>query len=595
MVAITANPPRSAPQGLRSPSGVGLALLLSLIAGLAAVAANRSLYQTQAPFFDSVSYYNKLHQVMTATREDGLAAGWQKAIHPDATVCLPFLLAVPLAFLLSPCREIGLGIQTLELFLFLWSLDIALRRLKAASLPVRCNCLLSFFCLACLYYQNGGLSDFRMDLSLMLLYGCSTLWLMVSLHDRQWTSFFWLGLTIGAASLFRATAPVYFAFAFGPIAGYEIVFRELDSRARHDLLRKLLFSGVIAALSAGWYFLVNFDFLYFYYFVWNTDANAGLPLSQAIGHVKMVQKGIGDAGFFYFGTLISLGFLAWRRSLISTTASTPPIYRLDPRWVWLAIAPLLLLLFLRAGLNPFVSLPTAIGFFLLLSFWAAQWLGQLPRSYARVVWTCLLITVVVSGARGWKKHQLSPNGSMASHLQVIEAMVGDAHACSRSRARYGMLQTTELNAATLWSTLLFEDRRAEPGRDEIAVEGVRFQPDAIFSQFSQSDWKEIPGSSDDEKLAQLIRSASQRLDYVIVAEAESIFEIRDAPNSPVINLWLPQLRAALLQSGQWTQISEPIETRPGHRYAVFRNLNIGSMELAERPTSDNHPQTIHQP
>ncbi|MFN5320821.1 MAG: hypothetical protein ACK56J_16830 [Planctomycetota bacterium] len=580
MADLTPQSAQDAWQVLHSRSAVSFALLLSLFAGFAAVAANHLLYESQAPFFDSVSYYDKLHQVMTVTREAGLVEGWRTALHPDTTVCLPFLIAVPLALVIAPCREIGLGIQTLELFLFLWSLDIALRRLVSASLPVRRTCLLSFFSLACLYYQNGGLSDFRMDLSLMLLYGCSALWLMIALHDRQWASFFWLGLAIGAASLFRATAPVYFAFAFVPVAGYQMVMGSTAAGNKRRLLVQLIFAGAIAALAAGWYFLVNFDFLYYYYFVWNTDANARLPLSRALGHFSMAKRAIGDVGLLYFGTLATLGFLAWRRSLTNRSESNSPLYRIDWQWLWLATAPTLLLVSLRAGLNPFVNLPTAIGFFLFLTFWAAKWLDQLPRPHARVIWTCLLITLAVCGVRGWKKHQISANGSMASHLQVVDAIVDDAQARSSSQARYGMLQTTELNVITLWSTLLFDDRRAEPSKYEVNVDGVVFQPDFIFSQLSSSDWQAIPGSSNDEKLRHLVHEATQRLDYVVVAEAESVTEIQHAKNAPVINLHLPEIREALLQSKQWTQVSAPIETQPGRRYAVYRNLRTGSSKLA---------------
>lgn len=580
---------------LRSQSSLGFALLLSLLAGVAAIGANHLLYQTQAPFFDSVSYYDKLHQVMTAAREGGLLEGWRAVIRPDTTVCLPFLIAVPLAWVLPPCREIGLGIQTVELFLFLWSLDIALRRLVGANVSVRRTCLLSFFTLACLYYQNGGLSDFRMDLSLMLLYGCSALWLMIALTDRQWVSFFWLGLAIGAASLFRATAPVYFAFAFGPVAAYEILFRAGNWTARRNLVGQLLFAGLIAILAAGWYFVVNFDFLYYYYFVWNTDANAKLPLSQALDHFDMAKRAIGDVGLAYFGLLAVLGFLGWRRSLTTNAAASSITYRLDRRWLWLAIAPALLLVVLRAGLNPFVSLPAAIGSFLLISIWSAQWLAQLPRPHARLAWTCLLITLAICGIRGWKKHQISLNGSMSSHLQVIDSIVDDAQARSSTRARFGMLQTTELNVASLWSTLLFDDRRAEPGQYQVAVEGISFLPDETFSQMSKSDWEALPGSSDGDKLAHLLERALERLDYLVVAEQESIHEISAAKQGALINAHLPNLRDGLLRSGHWTQVSPPIETQPGRRYAVFRNLCTDSSRSAAPPATNEQAINLNRP
>ncbi|MFN5707763.1 MAG: hypothetical protein ACK48X_06875, partial [Planctomycetota bacterium] len=72
MADLTPQSAQDAWQVLHSRSAVSFALLLSLFAGFAAVAANHLLYESQAPFFDSVSYYDKLHQVMTVTREAGL-------------------------------------------------------------------------------------------------------------------------------------------------------------------------------------------------------------------------------------------------------------------------------------------------------------------------------------------------------------------------------------------------------------------------------------------------------------------------------------------------------------------------------------------
>jgi hypothetical protein len=553
------------------PSGVWFALILSLAAGFFAIWFNRTFYANHAPFFDSLSYYDQMHEVMSATRSGGWAAGFDALLKNQTTVCLPHLMGMALSWVMPPCREIGIGIQVLELFLFLWTFDLALRRLYQADLVVRRTLSLSFFTLACLYFKNGGLVDFRMDLSLMLLYGISSLWLLIALTDRRYASFAWLGLAMGATCLFRATAPAYFAFAFGPVIAHDLIWRQTSAADRKRSLIGLSIAAALTALSAGWYFFLKFDFLYYYYFVWNTDANARLPWSLAVDHVNLAKRAIGTTGLLFFSLLIGLGFLAWRRSLTARSSRDGSArFRFDGRFAWIALAPVLLMILMRAGRNPFVAMPSAIGLFLLVAAWACRWLPELPKPQARLLWTCLMLVLALCLFRLGRRDNFSAFASMDSHRQIIETILSDVKEQGRNLARYDTLLMTELCSNSLWSVLQYDTPGSKTQPAMMRVEGVDFYPAKIFPLAAQSEWERLPGSNESEKIDGLLAAAEIHVDYLIVAEAETAEQIQFDHNRPAVNLRLPQLRAAVTGSERWTKIFEDIETMPGRRYAIYR-------------------------
>lgn len=576
------------------PSGVWFALFLSLAAGILAIWFNRQFYANHAPFFDSLSYYDQMYEVMSATRSGGWASGFDTLLKNQTTVCLPHLIGMTLSWVIAPCREIGIGIQVLELFLFLWTFDLALRRIYQTDFAVRRTLSLSFFTFACLYFKNGGLVDFRMDLSLMLLYGISSLWLLIALADRRYASFAWLGLAMGATCLFRATAPAYFAFAFGPVIAYDLIWRQNDLADRNRSLIGLSIAGFVTALTAGWYFFLKFDFLYYYYFVWNTDANARLPWLLALDHINLAKRAIGTTGLLFFSLLLSLGFLAWRRSLTErSSANRPDRFRFDGRIAWIAVAPVLLMILMRAGRNPFVAMPSAIGLFVLVAAWACRWLPELPKPQARILWTWLILILALCLFRVSRRDNFSAFASMESHRQIIETILSDVKEQGRNLARYDTLQLTELCSNSLWSVLQYDTPGSERQPAMMRVDGVDFYPAQIFPLAAQSEWERLPGQNDSEKVAGLLSAAEIHVDYLIVAEADTAEQIKYDHNRPAVNLRLPELREAITRSGRWTEIRSGIETMPGRRYALYRikpDWSKTSRVAANTESTDTSPK-----
>ena len=86
-------------------SNVWLVLCLCLVGAFYFVWLSRVLYQVQSPFFDSLSYFEKLHRVMSLTRSEGLLAGW---FFRDAERIEYRLPAVP------DCNSVGVFHRTMS-------------------------------------------------------------------------------------------------------------------------------------------------------------------------------------------------------------------------------------------------------------------------------------------------------------------------------------------------------------------------------------------------------------------------------------------------------------------------------------------------
>lgn len=235
-------------------------------------------YRTHAPFYDSLSYTITLHELMTTAREAGIPAALAAATTAD-TVFLPHLPAVLLGPFLDPSRSVGVWIQVIELAVLCGSLIAYLMRVErftGRTAALACGAVLL---MARLWRPHGGLSDFRMDFGLMAGYWTVAAWYLISRASLRRVDFLILGLACGAACLMRATAPVYILCGMGPLVIADLA--RLPGRGRR--LGGWLLAAAVATLTGAWFYVLNRDFLYYYYVVWNGDAQAGLGLLESWG------------------------------------------------------------------------------------------------------------------------------------------------------------------------------------------------------------------------------------------------------------------------------------------------------------------------
>lgn len=536
---------------------------------------NRQLYQHQSPFYDSLSYYEQLFRVMTLSREQGFSAGFHEASFVTTTVSLPFIIAASIAPIVAPSRAVGSWIQTGLLFLFLISLHsylTTMRGLRPSTAMLGC---LTFLGAGCLYFDNGGLSDFRMDLGLCLTFGITACLFLSARDQPTWWRFGLLGVAAGACCLSRATAPIYLLAALSPIVLLDL----LGCSFKQPLLFKVkilgyLFSCLIVLTVAGWFYFLNFDYLYFYYAVWNTDANAGIPWRETMKHPKMVLRCLGDS--------LPALFLAWGLGLaVVSKTTTPPNFSVQPAgkhrtwdWeiLWIGIAPIAILMARRAGINPFVGMPAVIGLILFFLIPVLRRLEQHgSKNLHRYMWICLCLCLLVASARGSRRHQQRSNFDlMSAHHRLIDQILADNLPSGRTQICFGVVQLTELNTHSLYSTLLFDRPNADRHLNHVEIEGTEMTRAPIFGVPAVADWQRVFGTTDEEKITYLMQQAELKIDYLVIPDAASAKSLADTYKHNIINRLLVPVREKVL-AGAWQKIPGPVQVNSGQVVEIYRN------------------------
>lgn len=558
---------RPATPGPRWPAAAAFVFGLCTVAAVFAGQLNRRFYERNQPFYDSMSYHAQVHDVMTRAATEGVGPAIVQACR-TSTVCLPLVLAAVAGPFAEPSRGIGITIQWLELLFFAGTLVFYLARIR--GLPPASAALAVVPCLAwrCLYEPNGGLSDFRMDLSLALLYATTVLWYLIAIETRTALHCTVLGLSAAAACLCRATAPVYLAIALLPLVVADLVPRV----SRRERLRGLVLAAVIAAVGCGWFYLLNYDGLHYYYVVWNTDANAHLPFAEAVKHVEFAGRHVGlpAAGLAVAIPLVWLvdGWCVGRRPLLGHRGLA-----FDCRMAWIALAPVTLLVSRGAGLNPFVSMPAAFGLTLLLMLPVS---GRAGYAYSRMAWialACLAATSVAGAAGlGWRKHYGDAVDSMAAHREVLRQIVEDARSTGLDDVRFATTHCFYLNQASLQSVALFDTPATRLEKGTPRIEGVVIRPHQVFAAAAEADWVARPGDSTEAKIANMIATAGREIDYLAIPDADTCRFCQENLAFVVINRHATRLRRLLLDSGRWQPVAAEIRNGEHEVVRVYRNV-----------------------
>lgn len=549
-----------------------LVLILAVLwTGAYCCQLNLRLYQHHHPVFDSMSYNEKLFRVMTVAQDKGFVESLRIACFENNTNCLPFLVAAVISPIASPSRLVGVGIQTGLLLLFLSSLYLYLlryRSLRPASALAIC---LVYLGAKCIFFENGGLSDFRMDLSLFLSFGMTCVWYLASMAAPSRRNFVLLGVSAAISCLFRATAPVYLLFALGPLFVIEILF---GSDRKSKLIGGLI-SIAVVALLAGWFFVLNFEFLKFYYVDWNTDANAKIPWAEAYRHWPLAQRSVGEPIF--------LLFLLWGIAGLVVTRKTDSVRgwmsiawkqrEIDWRIAWLAIAPAAMLIARRAGLNPFVVMPSVFGLVLVFALPLISQVNRLnDRHLNRFCWIVLLVLVSFSCVRAWNRHSLRGFNTMAAQQSLIDRMIEDANDSGLDEIRFGAVHLTDVNTKGLYSILLFDRPNATPELDGVIEGSLKFIPDYTFVQPAAHDWNQLKGDTDAEKNQFMLANANIHCNYLILPDQASAVHIEETVSQNFINRQLTEIRAMMLAEDSWTKVGDAVRTDPDEVVELYRRV-----------------------
>ena len=533
-----------------------------------------TFYSHYQPFFDSLSYFNEVHRVMTTGQQEGVVASLRQASDENSTVFAPKCIAALVSPVFGPSRNFAVWLQLAEVLILLLSLVCYFRIVKQATPWMAMIFVTPFLLTSCLYQSHGGVSDFRMDLSLYLLYSVSCVWYLISIKTGQYVHFMLFGAAIAATCLFRATAPVYIVLSLGPLVVAELFVTKI----RADLVKGLCLAAGVAVSGAGWFYVTNFDYLKYYYFVWNTDANAKLSLAEAARHINFAFDHIGIVFLCWLALLNGLLVVAKKNSENQSLASAlkatvrKSIEGTDFRLVWLAIAPIGLLVLRGAGLNRYVSMPAAFGLVLYLSSSLSNDRSLFATRATKVsAFAASLVALLLVGFDGWKDHRAGSFNSMAAHKQTIDLIVADAREEGLKRVTLDSSHMYYLHSFSLEATMRFDIPEANFASGDIEIGGIKVLPRPVFSRVvAQADWDELEGSPE-ERLDQLVSDANEKVDYLILPGLVTANFLEQQVAHNLINKYQNKLRTRLLNSRQWVPIGNTIENSDREILQLYRN------------------------
>ncbi|WP_372726187.1 ArnT family glycosyltransferase [Novipirellula sp.] len=567
---------------------MALAVLLVSCAVIALYCSrlNQELYQHKNPFYDSLSYNMHLFAIMETSQQQGLAAGWNRVISSDSTLFLPFAIAASIGPWVEPSRMVSVWIQAAYLFGFLASVFfylVKIRDLRPSTAILGCC---TFFTTSCIFMEVGGLSDFRADLMLCLSFGASAIWFLSAVQRPTTGRFVMCGIAMAICCLSRSTAPIYLVLSLAPLA----VLFLLQQEDRSKRIRGLILASVIASVLSGWFYILNFGYLHYYYVVWNTDANAKLPLSEAVKHGEFAGRAIGaEILYLIGGWMIGLVFFTRNRWTFK------PIWdatrdRSAPDWalLWVGLSPIVFLVARRAGLNPFVSMPAIVG---LILFAIIPLLKAFEKNDNRRLlacsWGLLAIAIGFAAQRGWQRHQAGGFNSMAAQQQIMDVILADSIANNMSDVRFGVSHLTELNLWSLYSTVMFDREGVTSDEGKLIYQNVRLHANGLFSLPAAADWDEVPGESESEKLQLLLEQCDRTCDFVVVPDQNTATYVQQHCAYNYINRYASTLRNEIV-NGNWERVSNPIQTSENESVEIYRSRQITSQApVASKPKSQS--------
>jgi hypothetical protein len=520
-----------------------LFLILSLMVVVAiSILQNQCFYKNYGAFYDSMAYLNQLAVVMGRVHTLGFW-GTLSSSYNESTVFLPWLMGAFLAYFTEPTRLLGIFIQTPLLALqlitgyrFFKLIGLSNLRSLMFSIP-----LISY---PAIFSFNGGLSDFRMDLSQALIYGSFLASLMIARSRKNIIEWIFVGLIVSLGCLFRATTPVYVLF----VLLFTFILDLKTHHIKYTLQRYSAIGGVVFILT-GWFYLLNFDHLHYYYFVWNTDANAHLPLSESLNHLSFLKDHLGYPLIFSLLLVIFCSFLIKpkRLSLYQSLNSCVALIG--------SLVPILYLVLSGAGLNPFVSIVAVPGF-ILFSFsfrqdggcFKSEFVNRLFIIILTILFSCSIFFAVQNSFKQISIWMPYKNGVS----DLWNSIHDDAKSTQKNNIVISFLYLGSVNDDVITNHLVYEekfklDSKFKAYNNKMIVAPLKFKLGA------HANWIELPGDTDRKKVEYLISTSLRKSDYVVMADEGS-----DLPVQHIINSYASYVRHVLQTSHQLEKVKSHI-------------------------------------
>ena len=531
--------------------------------GLYASSLNSLFYARFGPFHDSVAYLNQLTELYMRAQQDGIWGALQGAFDSGSTVFLPWLIYAPISYLVGLQRSAGVWIQIIAATYMQLTLFFYYRLVRGWPAWVSLPLSAAFVMIAATFAFNGGLSDFRLDLLQYFLFTAMMTTYLIA-HNRQ-TNGWWIafGCTVGALCLGRATSPVYLALLVLVLLPFDLIHGAARWRA---VLFRWMLAGLVTIAIAGMFYVTKFSVLYYYYFVWNIDANAQLPLYLSAAHLRFA--------FNHVGTPLLITMIIFSIAVVAVHVSATglnAIRRINWRPLLFSAAPLGYLVFSGAGLNPFVSM-TGIGgaLFFLLDPISGRWPGA-PRTLLLGLVACLCVGGLANASAGVANHRDDHRVAtwIPRQAGLAELMRRITTAIPRDKSRlyqYALVHEGSVNRSVLFNTSVYDWHIAPASRRTLSIGKAQLESVPMPGFAVEVEWKQLPGSSDEERMSGLVDRVNAEADFFIMAaDGTQLIE------STYISRFVREINRRVLASGNWEQMGDVITICPIENVILMRN------------------------
>jgi hypothetical protein len=542
---------------------IALAVLaaITIAQGFYASKLNVDFYKEHTPFFDSCSYTKQLAIVASKTRTLGFGAGIRESL--SGNVALPFLEATLISKFVKPTRVMAVWLQAVWMIALALSLYWYFARYRKIDRWLAVLLALPFVSFARVYDWDGGLPDFRMDLSLYIFASLTAVWYLATYETESRLPWLLAGVSAMLACLARATAPIYLIVMIGPLLLVRIAAARGKRRA---LLVNCLWMCLPVSISVGAFLAYNFTYLYFYYVTWSPDANRHLPLKQSSQHLNMAVSHVGDVLLWCALAAIAIHIACIRKRV-----------RLDWKPVWLAMAAPLFLVYRGAGLNPFVSMPAVFGFLL---FACLPFEGIQPASrflWARAAVGILLAGGAIASAVAAGQPQIYNGPSVTSMLGVralIDRASQDALSRGFPRIEFIAPELGDCHSCMISDVLIYEYGAIPGDGKALYVPGglaYHFPHELTFTASDELFWKmNVAGSSEEEKLGNVVSMmGAERPAYLLLPDEKTLNWLENDRGYYFINRETRQLMSRLLASTKWVSLGDPIRVDSNETMGVY--------------------------
>jgi hypothetical protein len=253
---------------------------------------------------------------------------------------------------------------------------------------------------------------------------------------------------------------------------------------------------------------------------------------------------------------------------------------LDWKLLYLGIAPVLFLIVRGAGLNPFVSLPAAFG---MLLFLLAPVRGNGPVLCS--VWSrgagavllagCLWHAVRAPGQVGY------PETHMSAMRQGIDWMHEDALQKKLPRVDFVAIHNWNFHPDFVRNVLINEYGYRASRWSLVSPEGIPWEPFHVWKHLEASYqlpftsnvalvWQEdVEGSTDEEKIEWMLRTARKDIDYIFIPDDATIDFMEKYIAHNFINTKVRAIKKRFLDSGEWETLGTPLAITDFERVQLY--------------------------